>query len=211
MTAWGVLCGLLMLERAKQYCGSAKKQEAMTADTSRKVLLALAACAASDAAFVGPPGRAPTGLGRRCHRAHSVMSAPQPLNSSSIDDDPFATLPESMTIPNKLPSFGLSKRESTRLSCMFRRDEPLLQEVLGLQVLLGMIGSNVMGFVGIVLGCFQFAPCLSMIPGRVGEVFRITGWHIFSALLKFFEVADRMWRSTASYRLRRVACTGSGF
>ena len=62
-------------------------------------------------------------------------------------------------------------------------------------MLLGMIGSNVMGFVGVVLGAFQFAPCISMIPGRVGEVFRITGWHIFSTLLKFFEMADQMWRS----------------
>eukprot|EP00966_Prymnesium_polylepis_P038272 887683-Prymnesium_polylepis.1 len=99
------------------------------------------------------------------------------------DDEPDE-LPENLIIPDRLPTFGLSERESTRLSYMFGREEPLFQEIVGLQVLMGMLGSNAMGFVGGVLGCFQFAPCFAFAPGRVGNGCRLIGWHIFSAMLK---------------------------
>ena len=100
----------------------------MTADRRRPVpvalaLLALARCDTCDAAFVAPPGRPSPGAARQS-RACSTMSVPRSLNSTALpnDDDPFATLPDSLVIPDRMPSFGLSKRESTRLSCMFLRD-----------------------------------------------------------------------------------------
>ena len=101
-----------------------------------------------------------------------------------------------MAIPSSFPSFGMTARESMRLNHMFRKDEPLIQEIFGLQVLFGMIGSFYHGLIGFVIGMAQFAPVASLVPGRVGGAFRAAGWHIFTAV---------MWLVAVGFEARRFA------
>ena len=68
-------------------------------------------------------------------RRHRVVRAAE-------DEPDIATdkkLRHAVIVPDKLPSFGLTERENLRLSYMVRREEPLFQEVFGLQMLFGWL------------------------------------------------------------------------
>ena len=54
----------------------------------------------------------------------------------------MTSIPDNIVVPDKLPSFGLTERENLRLAYMFRKDEPLVQEIFGLQVLFGWLGAQ---------------------------------------------------------------------
>ena len=51
-----------------------------------------------------------------------------------------------------------------------------------MQALFGAMGATVYGVIGLFLGVFQLGPCLSMAPGRAGNLLRHSGWHSFTAL-----------------------------
>ena len=82
-------------------------------------------------------------------------------------------------IPPCVPTFGLSEREQLRFRHMILADEPLPHEVFGLQFLAGAAGTQVAGLVGLLMGAFQIAPCLSWVPGPPGNGLRIIGWQTF--------------------------------
>ena len=75
-----------------------------------------------------------------------------------------------------------SERQRMRFSYMILNHEPLPQEIVGLQALFGAMGATVYGVIGLFLGVFQLGPCLSMAPGRAGNLLRHSGWHSFTAL-----------------------------
>ena len=104
-------------------------------------------------------------------------------------------------------SFGLTPREGFRISHMFKRDEPLPQEMFGLQVLLAMAGSSLAGWCGALLG-FQFAPAATFAPGRVGDGFRYAGWQSFQLISRLFLLAASIneWRRRVAAKIStRVA------
>ena len=74
-----------------------------------------------------------------------------------------------VVIPDKFPTFGLSPRQQLRLSNMQTRGEPLIQEIFGLQVVLGALGSQTHGMLGFVLGFFQVSASPS--PSRSSTQF----------------------------------------
>lgn len=118
----------------------------------------------------------------------ALKMSSQPLGSNETTPVDFS----SVVIPNSMPTFGLSARQSMRLAYMYRREEPLPQEIFGLQVLIGLVGSQLMGVMGAVMGFFQFAPCLSFFPGQGGEILRATGWHIFTLTVKVIEAVNKL-------------------
>lgn len=122
-------------------------------------------------------------------------SRPRSANMCAADELPPL---EAVVIPDKLPSFGLTERERTRFSYMFRRDEPLFQEIFGLQVLLGLMGSHANGMAGLVIGVAQVGPFLSFIPGRAGNVMRWTGWYIFAGIISICAQSHGLWLRLAS-------------
>ena len=115
--------------------------------------------------------------------------------SGFAPDENVITPSENVIIPDRLPSFGLSERESTRFDHMFRRDEPLLQEVFGMQMLFGMLGSRASGILGFVLGVGQIGPFFSFMPGRLGDASRTIGWYVFAAALTCANIASLWFRS----------------
>jgi len=104
--------------------------------------------------------------------------------------------PRMVIVPDSLPTFGLSEREQWRLSHMSLPEEPLPQEIFGLQVLAGTAGSQAAGFIGAVMAATQLAPCLCFMPGRVGNAFRLAGWHSFVATRHTCKVATSAVRAT---------------
>ena len=98
--------------------------------------------------------------------------------------------------PPRLPTFGLSEREQIRFRYMVLRSEPLPHEIFGLQVLLGAIGTQLAGFVGFIFGSCQIAPCVSWLPGTVGDKFRATGWLTFSSVRSACMWTSSVWRET---------------
>jgi hypothetical protein len=77
---------------------------------------------------------------------------------------------------------------------MILSEEPLPHEVFGLQVLIGAIGTQVAGFVGCLMGTFQIAPCISWMPGRVGDGVRAVGWQTFAVLRSWAHATSTTWR-----------------
>ena len=130
-------------------------------------------------------------------RLPRVRSRLSPLRRAAS----FAALADNSTVivPDTFPSFGLSERQLLRLSYMIRRDEPLIQEVMGLQFASLAIGSQ-HSFVGGVLGCMQFAPMISFWPGRVGDAIRTVGYRVFVVVVAIFEAIDRLWRHAQALR-----------
>ncbi|KAL1499125.1 hypothetical protein AB1Y20_013637 [Prymnesium parvum] len=140
--------------------------------------LAAAGVFRPSAALLASPHRHATPLATSRRAPPPLSAAPPPHDSPAVH------------VPSTFPTFGLSARENARLAYMYRREEPLPQEILGLQLLLAFLGSKAMGVLGALLGCFQFAPCLSFFPGQMGELLRATGWHVGSAVLRTLILLD---------------------
>ena len=138
-----------------------------------------------------------------------ALHAAQPLKTIPRSSEPVMTysdeLPaaDTVIIPDKMPSFGLSKRENLRLSYMYLKDEPLLLEVFGLQMLFGALGAQA-GLGGFVLGAWQFAPFASLVPGRAGNVLRMAGWHIFDFVISGMLLVHGA-SAAAHHRLTRLS------
>jgi hypothetical protein len=128
---------------------------------------------------VGAAAYAPTHLSATVSRRRASPA----LMGDAISDCPFGT-------------FGLSERERVRFNHLILRHEPLVHEVIGLQVLLGALGSRVWGLAGGLLGSLQFAPCLGCLPGRSGEAFRIVGWHTFVCMRTGAMYSVRLWHAS---------------
>ena len=154
----------------------------------------------------------------RWPRSHARGARPvlcqQPANAPAPEGDgEDAAEPEErndgpVIIPDKMPSFGLSQREILRLSSMFKRDEPLLQEILGCCMLLGLIGQRVSGLFGFLLGATYLGPFSSVIPGRVGNLFRIVGFHAFLCVAMACNVACRACSRASDLWLRYLESEG---
>ena len=103
--------------------------------------------------------------------------------------------------PLRLPTFGLTEREQIRFSHMILPHEPLPHEMLGLQVLLGAVGTQLAGLLGMIFGTCQIAPFLSWAPGRFGGAMRLSGWHTFTAVrTSYLSIATAMRVSGAQVR-----------
>ena len=129
--------------------------------------------------------------GPGCSRVHSRNTAMCEL--PALGDHSRQPL-DDLVVPDKLPSFGLTERENLRMRYMQLRDEPLLYEVFGLQIFVGMIGSKA-GFFGFLSGASQLGPALSFMPGRGGHLLRAAGWHTFMSMIKMFELVVRVCKS----------------
>ena len=140
------------------------------------------------------------------HRAVSACEA----SSNDGDDSRSST---AVIVPDKLPSFGLTERENLRLTYMLRPDEPLLHEVVGLQMLFGWLGALLSGVVGFLIGIGQVAPILSFIPGLAGHAIRGAGYRFFLLIMMAVDwcstactSARALWlRMTDEYRRSRTA------
>ena len=116
-------------------------------------------------------------------------------------DSDFDNL-DNIIVPDRLPTFGLSERESMRLSYMVKSTEPIFPETFGLQVLFGMLGSQLHGFVGFIIGVGQLGPLSSMLPGRCGHLFRGAGWWAFTAVVRACLLVDRSTKAARVQWLR---------
>ena len=151
------------------------------------------------------------------------------MSAAADEDDAVTASDDAVVVPDKFPTFGLSERQQLRLSCMFTRDEPLMHEIIGLQVLFGAIGSRINGAIGFILGFFQVswashlqvsstltltlidvmhahgllqvAPFFSIVPGRCGDSIRALGYMIYTAVAW---TCDRVGR-VSRYAQHRVA------
>ena len=131
-------------------------------------IVLLCSVSTASAAFAGPR---PAQLHLRSTPAVAYADPSNP---------PFTVLEEEVVVPSRLPTFGLSGRESLRFDLMVLRDEPLVQEVIGLQALLGAVGAQ-FGVLGSVMGSCHFAPCFALLPCKLGgDVARSVGWHTFA-------------------------------
>lgn len=75
-------------------------------------------------------------------------------------------------------SFGLSKRERTRLSRLRRQDEPLEEELRGLALIGAIVGVILLGGpLGILFG-YNAGPLLGLVDGEFGEKVRLAGWEV---------------------------------
>ena len=99
-------------------------------------------------------------------------------------------------IPPSVPTFGLSEREQIRFRHMILAEEPLPHEVFGLQILFGAIGTQIAGFVGCLMGTFQIAPCVSWLPGVVGDGLRTVGWQAFAVARSGARTSVTAWRAS---------------
>ena len=132
----------------------------------------------------------------------SITTAGRALPSPSI----AMAASDADVCPPRLPTFGLSEREQIRFRYMMLRSEPLPHEIFGLQVLLGVIGTHLAGFIGFIFGSCQLAPCVSWLPGTVGDKFRATGWLTFSSVRSACMWTSSVWRETG-LQVRHTART----
>lgn len=98
--------------------------------------------------------------------------------------------------PPRLPTFGLTEREQIRLRHMVLSKEPLPHEIFGLQILIGAMGTQVAGLLGMIFGTCQIAPCISWLPGRVGDTVRATGWQTFAGVRSACILTSDGWRES---------------
>ena len=109
------------------------------------------------------------------------------LTEAEVSDASYvmrATLPRHVSCRIRAAptmGFGLTDRESARLSQMKRTDEPLVEEVRGLYIV-GATGGLVFGpllfgssLLGMIVGV-QVGPSLAFTGGPRGERMRATGW-----------------------------------
>ena len=115
------------------------------------------------------------------------LRMPMSTMSAAAADEPSPAALD--IIPNCFPSFGMSARESMRFNHMIRREEPLFQEVLGLQFLCSVFGS-MHGWMFAVIGFGQIAPMMSFVPGRAGYALRTAGWYVFAGVLRLAFFCD---------------------
>jgi len=104
-----------------------------------------------------------------------------------------------------LPTFGLAAREQERLRTLTLREEPLIQEMIGLQMLASLMGLLV-GPLGFFLGLMH-GGSLCFLPGRVGEGLRRAGWHTFQSLGKAYAA---LWRLCVACRACSVSPPAAG-
>ena len=83
-----------------------------------------------------------------------------------------------------------------RFRYMILSAEPLPHEVFGLQILLGVMGTQIAGLVGCLMGTFQVAPCLSWLPGKAGHGLRYLGWQTFAMLRSSARSSVTLWRKS---------------
>lgn len=78
-------------------------------------------------------------------------------------------------------SFGLTEREMRRLSTMRTREDPLVEELLGILILGSMLGLHFglrldRPLLGFILGFSQIGPVIGFSPGPLGSAARLAGW-----------------------------------
>jgi len=128
-------------------------------------------------------------------RRHRLVRAAE----DEPDIAPDKKLRHAIIVPDKLPSFGLTERENLRLSYMVRREEPLFQEVFGLQMLFGWLGAFYSGAIGLVVGAGQLAPLLGFCPGRAGHLFRGAGYRFFVFIASVCDVCTSACKFTKAH------------
>ena len=104
-----------------------------------------------------------------------------------------------------LPTFGLTERERARFSAMRLTSEPLVEEMGGVILLMGMLGAKLGGPLGFLLGSTQVAPSLILCEAPRSSTSPVlgAGWHVWHYFRRTALAARWLWREAR----RRVTKT----